>query len=54
MSELSNESSLLALLRLYDQLLVRVQALEDWKASLEVEDEGEPTRYMDGTPIKHG
>jgi hypothetical protein len=52
MSENSRESSLLALLKLYDQLEARLANLEDQVAAMLAEDDGEPSTYMDGTPIK--
>lgn len=47
---MSDESNLLALIRLYDQLEARVAVLEEQMAQMG--DDEEPTRYMDGTPIK--
>lgn len=48
---MSDESSLLALLKLYDQLESRIAVLEDQVAQMQG-DEDEPRFYMDGSRVK--
>lgn len=48
---MSDESSLLALLKLYDQLESRIAALEDQIAQMQG-DEDTPTQYLDGKPVR--
>lgn len=48
---MSDESSLLALLKLYDQLEGRIAVLEEQMAQMQG-DEDEPQFYMDGSPVK--
>ena len=52
MSEDLSSGSVMALLKLYDQLLQRIEALEEQVAQMGDGYDDEPKTYMDGTPIR--